>query len=68
MDQRGPARTFGKSGHVDAAISVERMVQDGVELAEYLTSHLQKKKIILVGGSWGSILGAHMVHARTDLF
>jgi pimeloyl-ACP methyl ester carboxylesterase len=67
-DQRGAAKTFGKSGPVDASITVNRMVQDGVELAEYLTSHLKKKKIILVGGSWGSMLGTSMVHARPDLF
>ncbi len=67
-DQRGAAMTFGKSGPVGADITVDRMVQDGIELAEYLASHLHKKKIILVGGSWGSILGANMVHARPDLF
>jgi pimeloyl-ACP methyl ester carboxylesterase len=67
-DQPGAARTFGKSGPVGTDITVDRMVRDGIELAEYLTSHLRKKKIILVGGSWGSILGANMVHARPDLF
>jgi pimeloyl-ACP methyl ester carboxylesterase len=67
-DQRGAARTFGKSGPVEATITVDRMVRDGVELAEYLARHLHKRKIILVGGSWGSILGTNMVHARPDLF
>ena len=27
------------------------MTQDGIEVAEYLKSHLDKKKIILIGGS-----------------
>jgi pimeloyl-ACP methyl ester carboxylesterase len=44
------------------------MVQDGVELAEALRKSLRKDKIILVGHSWGSILGVFMVKARPELF
>jgi pimeloyl-ACP methyl ester carboxylesterase len=44
------------------------MVQDGIEVSEYLRSHLHKDKIILLGHSWGSLLGVHMVHERPDLF
>ena len=58
-DQRGAGRTFGRNG-ADAAstITIDRMVQDGVELTELLSKRLQKDKIVLVGHSWGSILGA----------
>jgi pimeloyl-ACP methyl ester carboxylesterase len=44
------------------------MTQDGIELAELLRKTLQKEKIVLVGHSWGSILGVFMVKARPDLF
>ena len=44
------------------------MTQDGVELADVLRKQLRKDKIILVGHSWGSILGVHMAKARPDLF
>jgi len=68
-DQRGAGRTYGKTGpSIEPTLTVERMVQDGIEVAEFLTKHLDKKKIVIVGGSWGSILGIHMVHARPDLF
>jgi pimeloyl-ACP methyl ester carboxylesterase len=68
-DQRGAGRTYGKSGpSIEPTMTVERMAQDGVEVAEFLTKQLNKKKIIIVGGSWGSILGIHMAHARPDLF
>lgn len=68
-DQRGAGRTFGKSGpSVEPTMTVERMAQDGIEVAEFLIKHLNKKKIIIEGGSWGSILGIHMAHARPDLF
>src|SRR5579864_8679733 len=46
-DQRGAGRTLRKSGRAIApTITVERMVQDGLELSEYLRKHLGKEKIL----------------------
>jgi pimeloyl-ACP methyl ester carboxylesterase len=68
-DQRGAGRTFGKNGpSIEPTMTVERMAADGVEVAEFLTKHLDKKKVVICGGSWGSILGIYMAHARPDLF
>ena len=68
-DQRGAGRTFGKNPNAPSqSITIARMTKDGVELAELLRKQLRKDKIILVGHSWGSILGVHMVKARPDLF
>ena len=68
-DQRGAARTLARNGPASAdSLSLERMVQDGVELAEYLREHLDKDKLILVGHSFGSILGVKMAKARPELF
>jgi pimeloyl-ACP methyl ester carboxylesterase len=68
-DQRGAGRTFGKNRDAQPqAITIARMTQDGVELAELLRKQLRKDKVILVGHSWGSILGVHMVKARPDPF
>lgn len=68
-DQRGAGRTYSKNGpSIAPTMTVDRMVGDGIEVAEFLTRHLHKKKIILVGGSWGSILGIYMIHARPKLF
>jgi len=68
-DQRGAGRTYAKSGtSIEPTMTVERMAQDGIEVAEFLTKHLNEKKIIIEGGSWGSILGIYMAHARPDLF
>src|SRR5213594_2959063 len=61
-DQRGAGRTFGRNGAAAAStITIERMVQDGVELAEMVTKKLHTDKIVLVGHSWGSVLGFFMV-------
>jgi len=68
-DQRGAGRTLGRNGAASAStITVERMVQDGVELAELLSKRLQQDKIVLVGHSWGSTLGVFMAKARPELF
>jgi pimeloyl-ACP methyl ester carboxylesterase len=68
-DQRGAGRTYGKTGpSIEPTMSIERMVKDGIEVAEYLTQHLNRNKIVIQGGSWGSVLGIHMAHDRPDLF
>jgi pimeloyl-ACP methyl ester carboxylesterase len=68
-DERGAGRTLRKSGPaVASTITVDRMVQDGIELAEYLRKHLGKEKIIILGHSFGSILGTRMARARPELF
>jgi pimeloyl-ACP methyl ester carboxylesterase len=68
-DQRGAGRTLGKNGpSLAPTITLDRMTQDGIELAELLRKTLQKDKIVLVGHSFGSILGVFMAKARPDLF
>jgi pimeloyl-ACP methyl ester carboxylesterase len=68
-DQRGTGRTLGRNGSSLApTITIDRMARDGVELSELLRKTLGKEKIILVGHSWGSILGVFMAKARPDLF
>ena len=42
--------------------------KDGTAVADYVRKRLHKDKIILLGHSWGSLLGVHMVEARPDLF
>lgn len=49
-------------------LTVEQMTDDGIALSKYLIERLGKQKIILLGTSWGSILGAKMALKRPDLF
>ncbi len=68
-DQPGAGRTFRAAGRTIAPdLTVEGMAQDGIEVAEWLRRRLGKDKIVLLGWSWGSILGVQMVKARPDLF
>lgn len=68
-DQRGAGKTYGRSGpSIASTLSLERMTKDGIEVAAYLTRHLHKKRIVLVGNSWGSLLGVSIARQRPDLF
>ena len=75
-DQRGAGRTFGKNAPETVAedywmenpLTVEQMTADGIELSEYLVKYFGKRKITLIGTSWGSVLGANMALKRPDLF
>lgn len=75
-DQRGAGRTYGRNipkevnedYFIENPLTVEQMTKDGIELTEYLIDHLDKKKVILIGTSWGSILGTEMAIRNPELF
>jgi pimeloyl-ACP methyl ester carboxylesterase len=67
-DQRGAGKTRGRSGPLKAYDGIDRMVGDGIEVADRVRHDLHRDKVILVGVSWGSIIGARMALARPDLF
>tara|TARA_R110002049_G_scaffold902_2_gene6554 strand:- start:3261 stop:4301 length:1041 start_codon:yes stop_codon:yes gene_type:complete len=75
-DQRGAGRTYGRNVPsniteeywIDNPLTVEQMTNDGIELTEYLINYLKKKKIILIGTSWGSIIGTEMALGHPELF
>src|SRR5580692_47212 len=68
-DQRGAGKTFGRNGPaIGPTMTINQMVQDEIEVADYMLHHLNKKKIIVVAHSFGSVIGLAMVRARPDLF
>ncbi len=68
-DQRGAGRTLERNGAPAAGtLTIAQLVQDGLQLSEYLRGHLHQGKIILVGQSWGAVLAVLMVKARPELF
>ena len=66
-DQRGSGKTFGKSG-ASPDMTMDRFALDAIEIAEHVRRRLGKRKIVLVGQSWGAALGVHVVKRRPDLF
>jgi pimeloyl-ACP methyl ester carboxylesterase len=67
-DQRGAGRTYGRNGDSTPDLTLDRLVDDAIEVAEYLRARLSQRKVILVGQSWGSMLGVHVLKRRPDLF
>lgn len=67
-DQRGAGHTFGRYATKTPDVTLDRISNDGVELAEYLSRELGKKKIIVLGHSWGSLVATRMIQVRPDLF
>jgi proline iminopeptidase len=65
-DQRGVGKTYAKNPN--SPPEPERVELDGIELAQYLCTYLAKKKILLLGHSWGSHLAVEMVQRRPELF
>jgi pimeloyl-ACP methyl ester carboxylesterase len=67
-DQRGAGHTFGRYGTQTPQVKLEQIAKDGVELAAYLCRTLDKKKVIVLGHSSGSIVAIRMVQMRPQLF
>jgi pimeloyl-ACP methyl ester carboxylesterase len=68
-DQRGAGRTFKRNGPQGCGpLSLHRIVEDGLELTEYLLANLKARSLLVVGHSWGSAVGIHMLKRRPELF
>jgi pimeloyl-ACP methyl ester carboxylesterase len=68
-DQPGAARTFARAGGtITPGLTVADIAADGVAVAELVSERLAKEKVVLVGLSWGSMIGVEMARARPDLF
>jgi pimeloyl-ACP methyl ester carboxylesterase len=66
-DQRGYGRSNIDSAKIEGTTTKERYIADGIELADYLRKRLNQPKVVLIGQSWGTLLGAEIAHRRPDL-
>ena len=68
-DQRGSGKTYGANRPAeDEPLTLQALTADGVEVTRYAIQRFGKRKVILMGGSWGSALATHMAMAAPDLF
>ena len=67
-DQRGAGKTYvaNDAATVEPTITQERMVADGEELVAWLRTHYAKRKIFVLGHSWGSLLGLEVARRHPD--
>lgn len=68
-DQRGAGMTFARNPMKDEdPLVLEQLRDDGVEVARYAARRFGKRKVILMGGSWSSVLGVHMAKSNPAMF
>jgi len=67
-DQRGSGESAAGLTELDGSINMDQMVSDTVEVVEHIKLKLGVEKVILVGHSWGTVLGVNVVEKRQDLF
>ena len=66
-DQRGTGKSYVVL-EPTATLTLERAINDTIELAEHLRTRFREQKIYVLGESWGSTLGVLAVQRRPDLF
>lgn len=66
-DQRGSGKS-GAAVQPATAMNLGQLVADTIEITEHLTQHFGRRKLIVVGHSWGSVLGLMAVQRRPDLY
>ena len=69
-DQRGAGKTFRETDPdtIKDTMRVQTFVDDAIEIAEHVRQRLGKDKVILMGHSWGTIVGMRAALQRPDLF
>lgn len=60
-DQRGTGKTHLKNRTEPEKVTPELLIEDLKETILYLKSRYRTEKIILLGHSWGSVLGLHYI-------
>ena len=63
-DQRGTGGSY--FGCDPATLTLEQLISDCAELIDYLCKTLNKKKIFLLGGSWGTELGTFVCQKHPE--
>jgi proline iminopeptidase len=68
-DQPGGGATWAKTGgQGQGPLTLERYVRDGLAVVDYVRRRLGRRKIVLMGVSWGSELGVAMIRQRPRAF
>lgn len=69
-DQRASGKTYNANDTLSLknTITINQYVDDAIELAELIKEKYKKKKVLLIGHSWGTIISMKAALKRPDLF
>ena len=65
-DQRQTGKSYYPADDEQAPLTVQQFIDDAEEVMQYLRDYLEKDKLFILGGSWGTILGMHMVKRHPE--
>ena len=67
-DQRGAGKTYASNDAkaLAATMTIDQMTSDAEEVVRYLRTMYGKKKIFLLGHSWGSVLGVELAQRHPE--
>lgn len=66
-EQRGAGMSYSKDINKET-MNLEQMISDTIAVTDYLRYKFNKKKIYIMGHSWGTFLGSYAVNRRPDLY
>ena len=66
-DQRNAGKSYSADQN-STELTYDLMMQDGVEITEFLCEHLGKEKITLLGHSWGTCYACNLVLAHPEYY
>jgi pimeloyl-ACP methyl ester carboxylesterase len=69
-DQRGAGKTFlaATPESISNTLHISQYVDDAIEVATAIRQKYHARKLILMGHSWGTVIGVKAALARPDLF
>ena len=67
-DQRGAGKSFEKNGEGTPDVTLRRLTEDAVEVTRHALIRLGKRKLVLVGQSFGAVLGLMVVRRAPELY
>jgi proline iminopeptidase len=67
-DQRGAGKTYASNDRElqRRTLTVARMQADALEVVNYLKRRFMRDKIVVMGASWGGVLGLWLAHEHPD--
>lgn len=66
-DRRGVGKTRGRSGEATPAPTFDLLVDDTIEVIEFLRGELRVEKVTVLAGSMGTMIGVPLAKKRPDL-
>ena len=65
-DQRQTGKSYYPADDENNPLTLNQFIEDTTEVIQYLRSHLNQDKLFVLGHSWGTMLGMHMVKRHPD--